>query len=165
MKIGDLNLIELNSQQIDAVRKGKKWFHKLHKQIFEISGFAGTGKSTIVDIIIQECGLELHEVLFTAFVGKAAMILAMKGLPAKTIHATFYDCIDVPKKDNDGNTILIDGRIIYTKKFVKKKQLPPEIKLIVIDEASMVNEQLKKDILSFMKTLLARNSTKLNLKA
>lgn len=142
-------MIELNSQQLDAVKKGKKWYSKLHKQVFEISGYAGTGKSTIVDIIIKECGLEMSEVLFTAFVGKAAMILAMKGLPAKTIHATFYDCIDVPKLNDKKEVIMIDGRIVYTKKFVKKKKLPDTIKLIVIDEASMVNEALKKDILSF----------------
>lgn len=142
-------MIELNSQQLDGIRKGKKWYTTLPKQVFEIAGFAGTGKSTLVDILIKEFGLDLTEVLFTAFVGKAAMILAMKGLPAKTIHATFYDCIDVPKLDKEGNVIIIDGKTVYTKKFRKKKKLPETIKLIVIDEASMVNKQLKDDILSF----------------
>lgn len=142
-------MIELNSQQLQAVQKGKKWFSKLHKQVFEIAGYAGTGKSTIVDIIIKECGLDLTEVLFTAFVGKAAMVLAMKGLPAKTIHSTFYDCREVPKLDENKEVIKIDGRIVYTKKFLKKKSLPEGIKLIIIDEAPMVNEYLKKDILSF----------------
>lgn len=136
-------MIELNSQQLNAVQKGKKWFSKLHKQVFEIAGYAGTGKSTIVDIIIKECGLDLTEVLFTAFVGKAAMVLAMKGLPAKTIHSTFYDCREVPKLDENKEVIKIDGRIVYTKKFLKKKSLPEGIKLIIIDEAPMVNEALK----------------------
>lgn len=148
-------MLELNGQQLDAVKKGKKWFQTIPKQVFEIAGFAGTGKSTIVDIIIQECGLDMAEVLFTALVGKAAMVLAMKGLPAKTIHATFYDCIDVPKRNKDGEVIMIDGRIVYTKSFRKKKKLPDGIKLIVIDEASMVNKQLKDDILSFNVPVIA----------
>jgi exodeoxyribonuclease-5 len=148
-------MIELNTQQLEAVKKGKKWFKSLNKQVFEIAGFAGTGKSTIVDIIIKECNLDISEVLFTAFVGKAAMILAMKGLPAKTIHSTFYDCIDVPKKDDKGNVVMIDGRVLFTKKFIKKKKLPDEIKLIVIDEASMVNKQLRDDILSFAVPVIA----------
>jgi len=141
--------MELNKGQLEGVKKGKKWFRTLNKQVFEIAGFAGTGKSTIVNILMQELGLDLSDVLFTAFVGKAAMVLSMKGIPAKTIHATFYDCIDVPKKDANGNTIIIDGHVVYTKKFRKKKSLPENIKLIVIDEASMVNQQLKDDILSF----------------
>ena len=52
-------MIELNTQQLEAVKKGKKWFKSLNKQVFEIAGFAGTGKSTIVDIIIKECNLDI----------------------------------------------------------------------------------------------------------
>ena len=148
-------MIELNTSQQEALGLGKKWFRSLPKQVFEISGFAGTGKTTIVEALIQELGLDLTEVLFTAFVGKAAMVLSMKGIPAKTIHSTFYDCIEVPKKDENGNIVTRDGRILFVKTFRKKRKLPEQIKLIVVDEASMVNKQLKEDILSFNLPVIA----------
>ena len=142
-------MIELNKQQQLAVKLGSSWFETLPKQVFEIAGYAGTGKTTIVNAIIEECGLSLEEVLFTAYVGKAAMVLSMKGIPAKTIHSTFYNVIDVPKEDENGDIVVKDGHVVMTKRFVKKRRLDKKIRLIVVDEASMINSELKKDILSF----------------
>ena len=147
--------VELNSDQKEALKKGKRWYRKLPKQIFEIAGYAGTGKTTIVNMIIEACHVDIHVVLFVTLVGKAAMVLARNGLPAKTIHSTFYNCVDVPKTDEDGNIQYQDGKIIYCKRFMKKTSLPKNIKLIIIDEASMVNAKLKADILSFNIPIIA----------
>ena len=146
---GVIFIIELTNGQKLAVEKGRHWFKTQYKQVFEIAGYAGTGKTTVVNTLIDELQLDKDDVLFTAFVGKATLVLSMKGCKAKTICSTFYDCIDVAMKDELGNVIIVNGKVRYSRKFIKKKELPSNIKLIIIDEASMLNETYKADILSF----------------
>jgi exodeoxyribonuclease-5 len=140
---------ELNNQQKLATNESEKWFRSGIKQIFEISGPAGSGKTTIVYYLIQKLGLNPKDVLFMAYVGKATMALARKGNLAHTIHSTIYKLVEVPKLDEDGNTIKKHNRIVTIPTFIKREELPPNIKLLVIDEGSMVNKQIAEDILSF----------------
>lgn len=149
-----MELIFPNEQQLAAIDKGVDWFKKRKKQVFEIAGFAGTGKTTLVRWILEACGVSVNEGLYVAFVGKAAMVLSMKGLPARTIHSVIYECIDVPKRDKSGNIIYIDGMMVTDKKFIKKKSLPDEIKVIIVDEGSMVDDKLFRDLKSFGKPII-----------
>jgi len=71
--------LTLNPQQAYAADESVKWFTQAQKQVFEITGPAGSGKTTIVRELIRRLGLERDEVLFMAFVGKAAMQLALSG--------------------------------------------------------------------------------------
>ena len=64
------------------------WFKKGNKQRLELSGGAGTGKSTTISAAIDAIGLKPDEVLFTAPTGKAAQVLTRKGCFTKTIHST-----------------------------------------------------------------------------
>jgi exodeoxyribonuclease-5 len=94
---------------------------------------AGTGKSTVVNIAIKMLGLPLSDVIFCTLTGKASLVLRMKGNPSNTIHRTFYS---VFKK---GNSFL----------FSLKRKIPSNVKLIVIDEVSMVTKNMLNDILGF----------------
>ena len=142
--------IVLNDQQEECVKKAVEWFHKISsKQTFEISGPAGSGKTTIVRTIIQELGINIDDVLFVAYVGKAALQLTRSGVNGRTIHSTFYDIEFVPVKGEDGNILIKNGRLVTRPEFVKKERIPRNIKLIVIDEAPMVNESFGVDIESF----------------
>ena len=142
-------VLELNPQQRDAVKKSVKWLKKGTEQLFEITGPAGSGKTTIIQALVDQTGLKKDEVLFVAFIGKAAQNLALKGHNAKTIHSTIYVMAEMPKFDEAGNPILKNGRAMTYKAFKKKTFLPPNIKLIVLDEAGTVDEKLAKDLLSF----------------
>lgn len=141
--------MELNVQQVKAITLAEKWWKTQHKQVFEISGPAGSGKTTIVYELIKNLGLEHDEVLFMAYVGKAAMVLSMKGNNAKTIHSTIYKLEESPLLDNEGKEIKKNGRTLTTTRFVKKDFLPHNIKLLVVDEGSMVDIKTGMDILSF----------------
>lgn len=140
-----------NSQQENGLMKAKEWFRTKNKQCFEISGIAGSGKTTLVYYIIQELGLTLDDVVFVAYIGKAALALARKGTPATTIHHLIYNVTDVPKLDENGNDVIdpSTNRPYTVAKFVKKEKLNPNIKLIVVDEGAMVSSQIANDLLSF----------------
>ena len=49
-----LPIIELTKGQKEAVDKAKHWYNTGYKQVFEIAGYAGTGKSTVVNTLIEE---------------------------------------------------------------------------------------------------------------
>ena len=142
--------IILNNDQINAVYEGERWNKSGMNQIFEISGAAGTGKTTIAKYLIDKFGLSLDEVLCVAYMGKAALQLSRSGLPAKTIHSACYDYIKILDKDENGNIQFYPSGKPKTKfTFVKKEKLPKHIKLILLDEAGMVPENMAKDLISF----------------
>lgn len=148
-------VFELTEQQKHALQKTKLWWKTPYKQVWEISGAAGTGKTTIVYHLIDEIGLSHDNVLFMAYVGKATLALARKGNFAQTIHSTIYDIVETSDLDSNGHPILIDGRPKTHIEFVKKPHLPNHIKLLVVDEAAMVSEKIARDIMSFNIPIIA----------
>ena len=98
-----------------------------------IAGYAGSGKSTLVRFIIS--ALDVEEVAYVAFTGKAAKVLAEKGNPnATTIHKLIYFSKQLP-----------NGTFIYTPK--PRSEIPYDI--IVVDEVSMVPDSMWKQLLSY----------------
>lgn len=140
----------LNSQQSKAKDLIIQWFKNetKNKQTFVLSGYAGTGKTTLINFIIQELNLQ-NSVAFATPTGKAASVLIQKGSEASTIHHLIYTPVEKDvKTDNNGKTI-------KSKKieFVKKKSIG-NFKLIIIDEISMVNNKILNDLLSYKIPLL-----------
>lgn len=125
-----------------------------------IPGFAGTGKSYIIKFITKALGLEDYQIAFATFTGAAALNLVKRGNPnASTIHKLIYDCKvnEFPvyerdkdgniKKDDKGNDIIKEyKRVLST---IKKDSLDPLIKLIIVDEYSMLDSKMINDLLSF----------------
>ena len=63
--------LDLTNEQIFALYKGEDWYKHGTKQVFEISGAAGTGKTSCVRYLIERLGLNYDQVLFVAYMGKA----------------------------------------------------------------------------------------------
>ena len=143
--------IELNNEQIYLVYDLETWFHSsTSKQTYEISGAAGTGKTTVIKFFIEKLGLSYDEVLFVAFMGKAATQMARNGLPAKTIHSAIYEYTEKIARDENGKMILLPNKkpkLIHA--FELKDHISKKIKLIVLDEGSMVDKKIGEDLLSF----------------
>ena len=78
-------------------------------------------------------GIPFNDVVFATLTAKAALVLRLKGNPANTIHRTFYS---VYKTKNSFA-------------FNLKRRIASNIKLIVIDESSMINDAMLEDIKSF----------------
>lgn len=143
--------IELNNEQIYAVYDLENWWNKGSKQLFQISGAAGTGKTTLVRYLIERLGLNNDQVLFLAFMGKAASQLARNGLPAQTIHSAIYDYVKGPEIDENGRIVINEktNKPKIVSKFIKKDRIKKGVKLIVVDEASMVSQEVAEDLMSF----------------
>ncbi|MDR5813068.1 ATP-dependent RecD-like DNA helicase [Caballeronia sp. LZ033] len=130
-----------NSEQLAAISKAVDWFKNGEQQYFFLSGYAGTGKTTIAKTIATKCCPD-GGVIFCAFTGKAASRLRDKGCSgARTIHSLIYDC---KGEDAKGNPIFVD-----------KEDLNLKANLIVVDEASMVSQKIMEDILQYGIPVLA----------
>ena len=148
--------IELNNQQIYTLYDLENWWNKSDDQVYEISGAAGTGKTFLIRYFIDRIGLDLSDVAFVAYMGKASTQMARNGLPAQTIHSLIYNYERILDLDEEGHIQLTPKGKPKTKMvFVKKDKIPKHVKLIVVDEAGMVNQDIAKDLLSFKKPIIA----------
>ena len=141
---------ELNNDQIYANYDLESWWKTQNKQVFEIGGGAGTGKTTCIMYFIQRIGLELDEVLFVSYMGKAVSQMIRNGLPARTIHSTCYTYEKEVSRDEKGHIIFnANGkpRMHYVPKL--REKLPKKPKLIVVDEGYTIPEANAKDLMSF----------------
>lgn len=102
--------------------------YRNREQYTVIAGFAGTGKTTLVQFIIQELKLKDNEVVFVSYTGKAALVLKNKGCPnAMTAHKLLYYSEEQP-----------DGTFNH----IPRKKLEKKYSLIVCDEASMLPQEM-----------------------
>ncbi len=103
------------------------------RAIFRLFGYAGTGKTTLARHIADSAD---GKVLFAAFTGKAAQVMRNKGCHgASTIHSLIY------RARESGEDI---------PSFELWDDAPAsKAKLIIIDECSMVDAELGRDLMSF----------------
>jgi exodeoxyribonuclease V len=125
-------------QQDEALKAVAAWLQKSNPQVFRLFGYAGTGKTTLAKHVAEHVD---GEVAFGAFTGKAASVLRAKGChDASTIHAMIYRA----RESDEGGPL-----------FALNRSGPAaKADLIVIDECSMVDEELGRDLLSFGKPVL-----------
>ena len=163
------------SRALDAVAE---WFkHPSSPQVFILNGYAGTGKTTLAKHFAQHVpGM----VLFAAYTGKAASVLRQMGCPgASTLHSLMYSVGD---PDRSGLIALEEQLMMVQDDPVQTKALKAEIKemkrklnqprfsvnamspihgasLVILDESSMIDEKLAKDLESFRVKLLIMGDT------
>src|SRR6266446_1619841 len=127
-------------QQDTALKAISIWWKTDRRRgsIFRLFGYAGTGKTTLAKHIAT--GVD-GKVLFAAFTGKAACVMRSKGChDASTIHRLIYK----PQEKNEENPTFELWR----------KAPASHAKLIIIDECSMVDAELARDLTSFDVPLL-----------
>lgn len=116
--------IELTQKQAEGLRIAVQRYQN-NEQWTCISGYAGSGKSTLIKFIISALGVNpKEEVCYIAFTGKAVTVLKQKGCPnAVTAHKLLYKAAQMPNG---------------TYKFTPKGVLDGNYKVIVVDEVSML---------------------------
>ncbi len=127
-------MTSFSPQQDAALKVISLWLKdKKGSQVFRMFGYAGTGKTTLARHIAENID---GAVCFAAFTGKAALVLRSKGCEgAGTIHSLIYRSRSTDEE---------------TPEFVINRQSDAaDAKLVIIDECSMVDEELGRDLLSF----------------
>lgn len=100
--------------------------HRAGEKYTVISGYAGTGKSTLVKFIIEALDVEKSRVCYATFTGKAAEVLRKKGNDnARTLHKLLYDHFPRPGGG-----------------FFRKPKATLEYDIVVIDEVSMAPKDM-----------------------
>lgn len=104
-----------------------------NKNYTVISGYAGSGKSTLVKFIIAALGCDEDEVVFTSFTGKATQVLLKKGNKnVSTLHKLLYTWRPLP-----------------TGGYLKTPVEDIPYKVVVVDEVSMVPKSLINALLMY----------------
>lgn len=143
-------LMQLSADQEKALRKLYGWYRKNDGQYITLGGYAGTGKTTLLGILrriihSQDKGVK---VAFASFTGKGALVLknklidlaaVYKGDTVGTIHSLIYEPIENSNMEIVG--------------WARKDEIKQD--LIIIDEASMVNQEIWYDLLNYKKPIIA----------
>lgn len=135
--------VEPNTGQSCLLDKLDEAFFVKHLPIFVYSGPPGAGKTWVIRLFFERHNISTDQFITCAYSGKAANVLAMNGLPARTIHSLIYNMV-LKQVVNP-----VTGEIQNTPTFVKKPQLDADYKFIVVDELSMVPDPIMEDLLSY----------------
>ena len=146
----------LTPQQKYIHDEALKFLKNNSEQLFQIDGLAGTGKSVLLNSILQDSGIPKHRIAPLSYIGQACIVMRRKGMMnAKTIHSWLFESVDEYVYDKDGN-IVMDK--YFDRPKIKSSWKPKpliDIDLILIDEASAVPYEFRQEILSRGTTVIA----------
>lgn len=147
--------MKLSQDQAYALKNIISWYKSDQKpQFITLGGYAGTGKTTLISILkdslikIGESKKGKLKIAFCSYTGRAAQNLKSKlyeygnfkkSDSISTIHGLIYDPIEAA-----------NGEIIG---WERKEDIKAD--LIIVDEASMIDERIWNDLLSFQIPIIA----------
>ena len=125
-----------NAQQADALNTMDEFIHS-DETSMTLSGYAGTGKTSLMEMLAKKMQKEHRRIIFSATTNKAAAVLKSRvsrsGFDAYTLNKVFGISVEVDsnKAYNARNLVNVikDSDLVY----------PGDV--VVIDEASMINEE------------------------
>ncbi len=126
--------MDWSDQQKKAIERVAAWHKKGQQQVLRVFGYAGTGKTTLARHFAENVDGRTQ---FAAFTGKAAIVMRKNGCHnASTIHRLIY------RAETDEET----GEAMFK---LDNSGAAKDASLIVVDECSMVDESIGKDLMSF----------------
>jgi len=131
--------MELSKDQEIALDEILKWYYSEtdSRKYFTLGGLAGSGKTFLINLITKSIYDKdiMCKIAHCAYTGKAADVMRRKGISgASTIHRLIY----IPIEEKEGKIT-----------FVKKEKADFDYDLIIVDEASMVGEDIFDDLMSY----------------
>ncbi|MDP3768302.1 MAG: putative molybdenum carrier protein [Dehalococcoidia bacterium] len=134
-----LPVIVLTDDQRAAVKRILRWAHGEGPPMLSLTGFAGTGKTSI----LRELAPDLPQpVVWAGMTGKAATRLhRLARVPARTFHSVFYE-----PPEEDGGELLFSGvrqPIIGSRSDATGGE---RVRILTVDEASMTSPTILDDL-------------------
>ena len=123
--------MELSKQQQEGLNIAIQRY-RAGERYTVISGYAGSGKSTLVKFIVSALQIPEDQIVYACFTGKACNVLQQKGNKnVSTLHRLLYE--HRPKSDGTFFRLPLPDIDPY--------------KLVIVDECSMVSKDLIKQLL------------------
>ena len=120
-----------NHDQQNALNAIQRFLELDEHNVFILDGSAGTGKTTVVKAVVDSLLEEDAKLYLSAPTGRAAKILGKKaGFPARTNHSLIYDAEPL---ENGGVKFNLSTNEVREKT------------VFIIDEASMISDQLNRN--------------------
>lgn len=171
---------DLSPDQLEAFDAIASWVSAASSPTLTLGGFAGTGKTTVLSVFAREAAVS--PIAFVAYTGKAASVLGRKmraeGIECVgktlsprdkregvtfgdkpycgTIHSLIYKpckCTEPVPKGAEPHKRPCPQ--CGEKRFALRDDLDRDYRLIVVDEASMVSDEMLQDLKSFGVPILA----------
>lgn len=140
--------LSLTNQQREAVEKIDR-FLRSSAQIFLLKGYAGTGKTTILEGIAKFCQQTNRKPSLMAPTGRAARVITEKtGIEGNTIHRTIYSWENIEEKGDKKEKEKKHGDdLSYRFHFQIKNNDEPrnDNSIFLVDEASMISNKFSAD--------------------
>lgn len=144
-------MLELTPEQKKILDTLMYWFDATTKrQYITFGGFAGTGKTTLISVFRETLFKKKPKikVAYAAYTGKATLVIKSKLTESKTLKkgdfvGTIHSLIYSPMLDQNEQII----------GWERKDKL--NFDLIIIDEASMVDEDIWKDLMKYKIPIIA----------
>ena len=136
---------ELNSEQKDALNAMDLFIHSRKPEDFSmtLSGYAGTGKTSIMEMLAEKARMDGIPIKFTASTNKASQVLKdrvmKRGFIAQTLHRLFN------YRQQQDETKAYDAKETITVPGGRPKYFWGDI--VVIDEASMIDDVLYQNLI------------------
>lgn len=129
---------DLDEYQLEGYSIIKQWWDTQKKiggvaRPLVISGVGGAGKTSLISVALPDLQTGMSNpvrIAYCAPTGKAASVMISKGLDASTIHSLIYHCTTQEDK--------------FEFELKDKEEVPFD--LIVADEASMIPDDIRKDL-------------------
>jgi exodeoxyribonuclease V len=156
--------MEFSPDQHAALEQVEEWFYNGEEPRLTLGGYAGTGKTTLIKELVKRVGAGSARVC--AFTGKAAFVLRSKGVNATTMHRLIYTpqllCSMCHRKP--AVALVVDGNVLDETPSTEPRCVCPgaprvktefvrvpllSCKLVIVDEASMINSKLQRDLEEF----------------
>ncbi len=144
-------MLELTHEQRQAHDTVLDWL-RTRQKCLTLGGYAGTGKTTLVGAIARELKAQGKRLAFCTVSGKASTVLKSKLAGCLTdldycgtIHSLIYTLIGKEKLQSGRQELYFAAN--------EGKAMPYD--LIVVDEASMINEWMFKDLSAYSIPILA----------
>lgn len=130
-----------NFQQVDALNFMSDFVNS-HETSMTLAGYAGTGKTSIMEMLAQKMRKQGKQVMFTATTNQAARVLGERikksGFETTTLHKAFGINVKVDEEQ------AYDERNTKQEASGKVRMLPGAT--VIIDESSMIDEKSYKTI-------------------
>ncbi|MFN3557428.1 MAG: ATP-dependent RecD-like DNA helicase [Bacteroidales bacterium] len=124
---------DLNPEKQKALQMLQRFVQSSSEQVFVLTGYAGTGKTTLVKFLAKWCLEQSIPLTLLASTGRAAKVLAAKtGHQAETVHRLIYS-IDTSELDDENMTKKVRFRLT--------SNVASENRVYLIDESSMISDK------------------------